>query len=385
MRRMWIIPFITGCLMLTGCSGLKNIQDLTYIVAIGLDYDEEKQEYTAYLQGLNFANVAKQEGAKPIEPIPIFIASASGETLNLAVSKLYKKSEPPVFFGHVETLVLSKRLVKHRFREVIEEVGRNRSLRHTMRLITTEEKIPDIFNIKALFNYPAVYTVLYKKNTDEVFQDEIKPTRLMHFLREFYEPMGVAKLPSVKIDHDTWKAEKDYPVLYFDGYAIFQKQKFMKHLSMNDAVYINWLLEKRVSIDQKVEEDEQLVAAVKLSSPKMKIKYEKGKTSPKFSIEISTQADLLEKIKEIPIDKLIKLIEADIKTKVMRIYNEGLEKNTDLLNVGEKWFREHPQQYQKLMRTSNFYLDKNSLKNVKVDVQIFHFNSYKYEEKSFEQ
>jgi spore germination protein KC len=153
---------------------------------------------------------------------------------------------------------------------------------------------------------------------------------------------------------------------------------------MNDAVYINWLLEKRVSIDQKVEEDEQLVAAVKLSSPKMKIKYVKGKTSPEFSIEISTQADLLEKIKDIPIDNLIKLIEADIKTKVMRIYNDGLEKNTDLLNVGEKWYREHPQQYQKLMRTSNFYLDKNSLKNVKVDVQIFHFNTYKYEEKSFE-
>jgi spore germination protein KC len=383
MRGKWILTFITGCFILTGCSGLKNIQDLTYILAIGLDYDEEKQEYTAYLQGLNFANVAKQEGAKPIEPIPIFIASASGETLNLAVSKLYKKSEPPIFFGHVETLVLSNRVVKHRFRDVIEEVGRNRSLRHTMRIITTEEKLPDIFNIKALFNYPAIYTVLYKKNTDDVFQDEIKPVKLMHFLREFYEPMGVAKLPSVKIDHDSWKADKNYPVLFFDGYAIFQKQKFMKNLSLNDAVYINWLLEKRVSLDQRVEEDDELVAAIKLSSPKMKIKYEKGKTTPKFSIEIFAQADLLEKIKDIPIKNLIKLIEEDIKTKVLRIYNEGVEKNTDVLNVGEKWYREHPQQYQKLMRTSNFYLDKDSLKNVKVDVQIFHFNSYKYEEKSF--
>ncbi|MEH6994866.1 hypothetical protein V7075_19495 [Neobacillus drentensis] len=102
----------------------------------------------------------------------------------------------------------------------------------------------------------------------------------MHFLREFYEPMGVAKLPSVKIDHDSWKADKNYPVLYFDGFAIFQKQKFMKDLSMNDAVYINWLLEKRVSLDQKVEEDDELVAAIKLSSPKMKIKYEKGKNTP---------------------------------------------------------------------------------------------------------
>jgi spore germination protein KC len=195
--------------------------------------------------------------------------------------------------------------------------------------------------------------------------------------------MGVAKLPSVKIDHDSWKADKNYPVLFFDGYAIFQKQKFMKNLSMNDAVYINWLLEKRVSLDQRVEEDDELVAAIKLSSPKMKIKYEEGKTTPKFSIEIFAQADLLEKIKDIPIKNLIKLIEEDIKMKVLRIYNEGVEKNTDVLNVGEKYYREHPQQYQKLMRTSNFYLDKDSLKNVKVDVQIFHFNSYKYEEKSF--
>lgn len=369
--------------MLTGCTGLKNIQDLTYIVAIGLDYDEEKQEYIAYLQGLNFANVAKQEGAKPIEPIPIFIASATGETLNLAVSKLYKKSEPPIFFGHVETLVLSKSVVKNRFKEVIEEVGRNRSIRHTMRIIATEEKLSDIFNIKALFNYPAVYTVLYKKNTDDVFQDEIKPERLMFFLREYYEPMGVAKIPSVKIDHDSWKADKNYPVLYFDGYAIFQKQKFMKHLSMDDAVYINWLLEKRVSLNQKVEEDKQLVAAVKLNSPKMKIKYVKGKTSPTFTLEFSAQADLLEKIKEIPIENLIKLIEDDIKTNVLRIYNEGVENNTDLLNVGEKWYREHPQQFQKLLKTSNFYLDKASLKGVKVHVELFHFNSYKYEEKGF--
>jgi len=383
MSKKWILTFITGILLLSGCSGLKNIQDLTYIVAIGLDYDEDKQEYTAYLQGLNFANVAKQEGAKPIEPIPIFIASASGETLNLAVSKLYKKSEPPIFFGHVETLVLSKSVVKHRFREVIEEIARNRSLRRTMRIITTEEKLPDIFNIKALFNYPAVYTVLYKKNSDEVFQDEIKPVRLMHFLREFYEPMGVEKLPSVKIDQDSWKAEKHYPVLFFDGFAIFQKQKFVNQLPMNDAVYIDWLLEKRVSLDQKVEEDDQLVAAIKLSSPKMKIKYVEGKTSPIFTIEISAQADLLEKIKDIPIKYLIKLIEEDIKTKVLRIYNEGVEKNIDVLNVGEKWYREHPRQYKKQMNTSNFYLDKNSIKNIKVDVQIFHFNSYKYEEKSF--
>ena len=128
---------------------------------------------------------------------------------------------------------------------------------------------------------------------------------------------------------------------------------------------------------------EQLVAAIKLSTPKMKIKYVKGETAPKFSIEIFAPADLLEKIKDIPMKKLIELIEEDIKTKTITIYNDGLKNNTDILNVGEKWYRKHPHQYKKLQKTSNFYLDKDSLKNVKVEVQIFHFNSYKYEEKSF--
>lgn len=121
--KSWFIC-IVSCLLLTSCSGLKNIQDLTYIVAIGLDYDKESKEYTAYLQGLSFANVGKQEGGKPSEPVPIFVASAKGETLNLAVSNLYKMSEPPLFFGHVKTLILTQAIVENKFNEVMKEIGR---------------------------------------------------------------------------------------------------------------------------------------------------------------------------------------------------------------------------------------------------------------------
>lgn len=381
MRRIWGISFFAACLFLSGCSGLKNIQDLTYIVALGMDYDEETKEYTAYLQGLNFANVAKQEGGKPVEPVPIFIASATGETLNLAVSKLYNKSEPPLFFGHVSTIVLSKSIVTHRFNEIIEEIGRNRSLRHTLRVMTTDEDIQEVLNIKALFNYPAVYTVLFKKNENELYQDEIKPVTLMNFLRDYYEPMGVAKLPTLKIDKDTWKADKEYPILYFDGFEIFQQQKFMDTIPIKESIFINWLLDKNVSINRKVEEEGVLVAAVKLSTPKMKVKYDKGTTTPKFSIEISVSADLLEKIKDIPLKKLEGLIEEELKKNLKSIYNKGLDNKTDLLDIGEKWYRDHPKYYKEIRNSKSFYLDKDSLKSVKVKVEVFHFNSYMYDHK----
>lgn len=378
MKKRVGVFIIVNCLLLSGCTGLKNIQDLTYIVAIGMDYDEEKKEFTVYLQGLNFANVAKQEGAKPVEPIPIFVASATGETLNLAVSKLFRKAEPPLFFGHVKALVLSQNLVNHRFKDVVEEMGRNRSIRHTLRVLTTEENIEDVFNIKALFNYPAVYTVLYKKNDRELYQDEIKPITLMRFFREYYEPMGVAKLPSIKIDPDSWKADKNYSVLFIDGFVIFQNRKFTKKIPFKDAVFMDWLMEKNNTIDHRVEEDGKLVAAVRLSSPDMKIKYEEGTEKPRFSIELSVQADLLEKVDQISLDNLKKSIEIDLKNKLISTYRDGIEQKADLLNIGDKWYREHPQKFKELEDSGEFYLEDQSLTSTKVKVQIFHFNTYQY-------
>ncbi|MFE8699886.1 Ger(x)C family spore germination protein [Cytobacillus sp. FJAT-54145] len=381
MKRHFMLPIFVCCLFLTGCAGLKNIQDLTYIVAIGMDFDEEKDEYTVYLQALNFANVAKQEGPRPTEPIPIFIATAKGETLNLAVSELYKKSEPPLFFGHVSTVLLSKRIVTHRFREVIEDIGRNRSLRPTLRVLTTEEDISEVFSIKALFNYPAVYTVLFKKNSIELSQDEIKPMTLMKFLRVYYEPMGLARLPTVRIDKKTWQADKNNPVLYLDGYSIFHNQQFVKDLSLNDSVFINWMLEDRVTLDQKVKKDQELLAVIKLATPEMKVNYEEGTDSPKFSIEVSANADVLEKIKDVPLQDLKQIIDSDLKKRITSLYQEGVDNKIDILNVGEKWYRQQPKKYAELKQTKEFYLDKDSLSNVKVDVKIFHFNSYKYDQR----
>lgn len=366
-------------LFLTGCSGIKNIQDLTYIVAIGMDFDEAEEEYVVYLQGLNFANVAKQEGAKSVEPIPIYIATARGETLNMAVSKLYGKSEPPLYFGHVNTLLVTNRLIQSKAGEILEEVGRNRSLRPTMKVFTTEEKIEDVFNMPALFNYPAIYTVLFKAKINQLAQNELKAITMMNFLRDYYEPMGTAKIPTVKIDESSWKANQDYPVLYLNGFSVFQHQEYKKDIPLEHAVFINWLTEKGISVDQRVEKAGKLAAAVRLGEPKMKIKYDETAEKPKFSIEISVSADLLEKVqRDLTYESLKKQIEEDIKAKVESIYNEGVENKLDILNAGEQWYRKHPKQFQKLKESRAFYLHQESLTEVKVNVKILHFNSYKF-------
>lgn len=311
--------------------------------------------------------------------LPSFVGSARGKTLNLAVSELYRMSEPPIYFGHVKTLVLSQRLINSKSKEVLEEIARNRSLRHRLRIVTTEESIEEIFNIKALFNYPAVYTVLFKDKANGMAQDELQPTSLLLFLRSYYEPMGVAKIPIVTINTSAWKSDEEFPVLYYDGYSMFQQQSFVKNMPLEDSVFLDWMIERDIALNRPVKDSEELIAAVRLSSPKIKINYEKDNEEPAFSIELSSRADLLEKLSDVTIDELKKSLEEDIKKQVISIYEQGVESKLDLLNAGEKWYRKHPKSFKELKDSKNFYLKKDSLEEVKVDIQIFHFNSYEYE------
>jgi len=377
--------FVSLILLLTGCTGSKNIQDLTYIVSIGLDYNEEDKEYTAYLQGLNFANVAKQEGSKPAEPVPTFVGTASGKTLNMAVRHLYKATRPSLFFGHTKTLVLSKNVLKYKFKEVLEDVGRNRSLRPNLQIFTTDDSIEEIFKVNGLFNYPPVYTVLLTEETIESLQDDIGATSLMHFLREYYEPMGTAFIPNISIDTKSWKADQPYPVLYLNGYSLFQQSQFKGDLPTKPSIIVDWLFTKKNQMDYPLYHDNELISTFKLMTKEPKIKYKKKEGGfPSFSLEVSVKAELIEKLQDAPYEEVKSKLEKSLENEIEKVYNIGLDKQVDLLNVGEKWYRFHPMKFNKLEEQPSFYLTDNTLEEVIVKVDITHFNAYRYDHKSLE-
>ncbi|UTE75544.1 Ger(x)C family spore germination protein [Rossellomorea sp. KS-H15a] len=377
-----ITKFIIILLMLalSGCTGSKNIQDLTYIVAIGLDYDETKDEYTAYIQGLNFANVAKQEGSSSTDPIPTFVGSAKGKTLNMAVSNLYKVSRPPLFFGHTKTLVLSKNLLKYKFKEVLEDVGRNRSLRPSLELFVTDTNIEDIFSAKGLFDYPPVYTVLLTEEKSEGIENDIDSTSLMHFLREYYEPMGTALIPNITIDRQSWHSDGEVASLYLDGYSVFQDETFKGEISASDSMTVDWLQNKKNSLDYALYEEGELLSTFKLTADEPKVKYHEDHANfPEFSLEISVEAELLEKINDVPFKELHAKLQKSLEEKITKVYQLGFEKKMDLFDVGGRWYRSHPDKFHELENSGDgFYLSDSSLKKVKVKVEIKHFNAYRY-------
>ena len=144
-------------------------------------------------------------------------------------------------------------------------------------------------------------------------------------------------------------------------------------------MYINWLVEKKITINKRVEKNGELYSVLQLGNPKVKVNCDKNSMKPTCTLEISTRVDLLEKIKDITLEELKSLVEEDIKENVKKIFNVGLEDNLDLLNIGVKWYRQNPNRYRELLASGEFYLEKSSLKEVKVKVEVFHFNTYQYD------
>ncbi|MGR3764000.1 Ger(x)C family spore germination protein [Rossellomorea sp. NS-SX7] len=372
------ISIIFSLLFLSGCSGIKNIQDLTYIVTIGMDYDPDDDEYTVYLQGLNFINVAKQE-TRPTETVPTLVGTATGKTMNLAVSKLYRLSRPPLFFGHTKALVLSKNVMEYKFKEVLEDVGRNRSLRPNLLLFTTDQNINELLQTKGLFGYPPVYTVLLTEEHIEPSLDDIGPVSLMSFLRKYYEPMGSATIPILTVNRDAWVTDAPNPSLLLNGFSLFQSSSYKGTLPSKESIWVEWLLHKKSQIEYGLYMEDELTATFKLSSEKLKVKYNKKAAEPVFTLDVNVEAEMLEKLKEAPYKKVKSALEDSIKKEIQSVYNIGIEKKVDLLNLGEKYYRFRAGQYKELEDGKSFYLSKDSLEKINVNVSISHYNAYRYD------
>ncbi|VXB76865.1 conserved exported hypothetical protein [Bacillus sp. 349Y] len=383
MKRIVLLTAVM--LVLTGCSGLKNIQDLSYIVAIGVDYDEAEEEFTIYLQGLNFSNVAKQEGTRSSEPIPNLIGVSKGKTINLAVGKLYKKSKPTLFYGHIKSVVVTESVLQHTFDDVLEVFGRNRSLRPNLLIFSTNEKLDEVFAAKGPYDYPPIYTVLLTEENHESLREEIGGTSLMRFRREYNEPMGAAMLPIISIDRHTWKGDDTNASLMISGLDLFQHGAYQGKVSGEKAIFTNWLNSSNCKINYDLYIDGDLVAVFYMTAGSLKKSFHGEEKNPEFDLKLNVQAELVEIIKSTSYDRLKEALRTSIEKDIRDLYEFGIREETDLLHVGDGYYRRHPKRYKELKNHYAFFLDSKSLQGTDVNVKISNFNTYNYEkEKKFD-
>lgn len=367
-----LLMFIIAALLfvLSGCWGQKEIHSQIYVTGIGLDYDQE--EFTLYIQALNFANIAKQEGGSSLkESIPIFIGESKGKTIQAAISKLEQKAAFPLYFGHVETIVLSENTIKEQLKSVIEFIGQDPYLRYNSYFFGTTHDIKEIFNSESFFNYPSLYTVIH--NPDALTRDNliIPVHKYNKFISTYYESVGSFIIPGLKIDQTQYsegKEKKDIAAI--TGGFVISNQEYKGWIDKNDLSGLKWTSNEASIIPLTLFDEKVSVLIIK---PSKVIKVMKG-NKPSYELIVRGIAELIQNEENTGIDEIEKELSKKVKSDIQKTLEIGDKVNADLLNISEKAYRYHLHEWNAAEIKS---FDMNSIENIDVKIKIEKSVNYK--------
>ncbi|WP_239616703.1 Ger(x)C family spore germination protein [Cohnella mopanensis] len=365
------------CLLsLSGCWNSKDIQNLDYVTAIGLDYLNGK--YITYVQVLNFTNVGRSETVEVGKIVPIWIGRGEGKTVSQSLSSIYSTSQMRIFWGHVKSIVCSENLLKHGVEEAYNAMNRFGEVRYNILIYGTKENLEDIFVQKSIFNLSPLDTIMFTPEQIYAQRSSILSISGNRFIAEINEPGEPAMLPSLSINRRVWKEDKkNKSMLQIDGAYFFHGDKMAAWLSEAELAGARWTQKQLKRSLINVPAEGPTIASIVLINPKYKVDFVIKNGEVLFDIHLKLDATLDEMEEDSSIRKLEQLAETVVKDEIMSCFRLGIDRKIDVLRLEEALYRNRPKQWHALHKDKKYILNHDSLKSINVKVNLINSGKYK--------
>lgn len=364
-------------LLLTGCWDNKNIQDLNYVTALGIDYKDG--EFIVYTQSLDFTNIAKQEGASNKENKPIWISQAKGKTIDRAINNIFKANQLRVVWDYITGIVLSQRMLEKDILPNIDNLVRYSEVRYTPWIFGTSKPIDTLLSTPSLFGLSSILTILH--NPEEAYKQDstIEPIRFQRFVSEIREPGNTLLLPSLNINQKVWKKDlKKTPQYEIDGIYAIKDGTNREWFPLNQLLGLRWMTYSTVHSFLYLDRGQKPLADLSFSKPKHKVKIAFDQSGqPVFSIYVDVHGSIDELTREAEMKELRKKAELKIIKEIKGTYQKGIKKGIDLYSLKNHLYKQDIQAWKRLSDGNDITLTKESLKSIHVDVSIDHSGMYR--------
>lgn len=241
-KRSLILVLCISLLFLEGCFGKREVEQLAFVMAIGLDQGKTPQDLVITYQ---FAEPQKggQSGSETNE------WTISTETAHVPVSmeKVYQILNRQPFVGTNKVLIIGEDLAKSGFNNFIDSFQRTYQFRRTMYLLVAKGSAKDTLNTKLRNKELPALSILGRLEQYKGVSD-FPVTRLGHYLT-LVETEGQAPvLPVVKplnsgeegIEYQGEKEGKPEE-LRIQGVGVFKEGKLNGYLSDQETKGYMWL------------------------------------------------------------------------------------------------------------------------------------------------
>jgi spore germination protein KC len=362
-----VIPIIVSVLLLGGCWDTRNIDQTVYVHSIGVDYKDGK--VIAYIQLISFTALAKVEAGGGKDKATVSIGKASGDTFNIATDMIYRSIQQRVSWGHVKSIVFTKRaLQKGLVADVIDVLNRYNEIRHTAWVYATDEPLSDLYAATPLLNASSYYSVL--SNPEEIFQQSsfIRPIRLNRLVATMDEKAATARIPYLTIDGDRWtENNKPKPMLAVSGVCFIHDYALQGCERRSDLQGLRWFEQKIRRTPIYIKQNGETVATLVVQKPKTKWSFKTKGGKPAVDIQVEAQGAIIETRKHLPKKQLTKLAEQTVKQEINHLYKLSIERRIDMFNLSEQLYRQRPNLWKKHENHGLIPLDNDTLSvNVKL-------------------
>ncbi|WP_106767668.1 Ger(x)C family spore germination protein [Paenibacillus faecalis] len=362
--------------LLCGCWDNKEIEDINYVTAIGIDYVDD--QYILYIQMLDFTNIAKTESGKSKSPPQVWTGKSTGKTLNQAISNIAESVQERTVLSHISSIIMSEKFLKTDVMNNIDTIHRYYEIRLTPWVFGTKESIEKLMTTKPFYNTSPLKTILHEPLQEYKQKSDITPIQYIKFLLGLTEPATTTLLPNVAIDSSAWKMNMEQdPKLIIEGAHVMSNHKYNGYLTNEELTGLRWMQEETWRSPIHIKKEGIDVASMALVKPKIHKSLNIIHGEPKYHIQIELDGIVTEVLTELTKTELEKEAAEIVKREILDTYRNGLNIHSDVYNLEYLLFKKETGIWKKMKHTSEHLLSERSLDLVTVKVNIKHISMMK--------
>lgn len=368
-------------MLLAGCSGRIDINELAIVTAVGLDKGNQPNTVKVTAQIVRPASTRGQTGATSEGATEsIYSISAEGKTIFEAIRNLARFSSRRVFWAHCYIIVINEDLAKSGITDIIDFFSRNHELRMRSWVVVTPDKASELVTtITGLEIVPGdALDRLFRFNR---IVAEAPRTNMMRLQESFYSKSSQSVLAKMKLNKreiSNKKPDKSETInqIELSGAAVFKQEKMLGWLSPGETRGLMFFVEKVesaiVTLPCPDQPDRQLSIEMKKQKFTVTPTYRNGNV--KFAVKLTTTDELAESGCTMDLSEMREELEKELADKLQSELESVIKKaqkiyKIDFLKLGETFNNRYPAEWKDLQKDWEAEFVKAKV-SVKVDAHI---------------
>ncbi|WP_458414467.1 Ger(x)C family spore germination protein [Schinkia sp. CFF1] len=382
------IPVILAVLLLSGCTGKKEINDLALVMAVAIDKVEESKEgdgnkYEITVEVARPADSRGQTGAPAGNTgDPIWSASAQGQTIFDAIRHMASISTRRVFWAHNFIIVVNEDVARDGIKEIIDFFTRNPELRMRTWIAITPNKAKDIVStMTGLEVIPGEALDKLYRYTD--ISGAAPRTELLDvqsaYLSETTQPI-IARMRLIERGVSNKKQGQAGAIkqVELEGAGVFKGDKLVGVLGRRESkaavLFIEKVKSQTVVLACPKNPEELITAEIVHDKFNVTPSYVNGK--PAFTVNFNAFVNIVEAgcpfsiANEADVKTIEKDIEGDIKSVIEGLVTKAQkEYKSDFLELGQRFNNKFPSEWKTIKKNWDSTFSDVPI-TVNVDVKV---------------